>query len=520
MSFTFPRHRINGDDSPLGRMSHPGGRIEHMFVTEQRGQSEQIGQTEQAPRRQDDLEFAELRVWLAEVDQNARQVTQHAPDSLHCVAEQVAGLGSALESVDLSSLTGEELMGTVLALEAIRRRLEAVSAVALGQLDATHATESSAGLRTKRWKANRTHASDATVARELRIASTLARFGEFATSLAAGHISTDHVLALANAANPRVIDALIEIEAPLVSFAQRHRYAVFVRHLRHLVALLDQDGSEPDCNDHDTARMALDGEDHLHLVVELTGHNAVVAQHVLDAETDRQYRAAVREKEASGIAVPPTPVLRARAVAELLRRGAGPQPRGSKPAVEAILPITVDRLGRPTGVHTMEGAQIDAATAAVLLCDAHLHPVVVDASGNPLNVGRTERFFTADQRRALVVRDGGCAFPGCDQAASRCDAHHEIPWGENGKTDTEFGVLLCRRHHGLLHGHNPWSLATVAVCELPASLADAHRARARAAGLEPSERVRIWNTPSGEPLLAQVATDHRGPAPPRRQPAA
>ena len=90
MSFTFPRHRINGDDSPLGRMSHPGGTIEHMFVTEQRGQSEQSGQTVQAPRRQDDLEFAELRVWLAEVDQNARQVTQHAPNSLHGVAEQVA----------------------------------------------------------------------------------------------------------------------------------------------------------------------------------------------------------------------------------------------------------------------------------------------------------------------------------------------------------------------------------------------------------------------------------------------
>ncbi len=141
MSFTFPSCRINGGTIPTRANVAPRWHDEHMFATEQSRQTERSGQAVQTPRRQDDLEFAELRVWLAEVDQNARQVTQHVR-LLHCVAEQVVQGSICARPVDLSSLTGEELMGT--ALEAIRRRLEAVSAVALGQLDATHATESSA----------------------------------------------------------------------------------------------------------------------------------------------------------------------------------------------------------------------------------------------------------------------------------------------------------------------------------------------------------------------------------------
>ncbi|MGH3728619.1 MAG: HNH endonuclease signature motif containing protein [Micromonosporaceae bacterium] len=69
----------------------------------------------------------------------------------------------------------------------------------------------------------------------------------------------------------------------------------------------------------------------------------------------------------------------------------------------------------------------------------------------PLDVGRTIRLFTRAQRRALILRDRGCAFPGCDRPAHWCEAHHIRHWVDGGATDLHNGVLLCGYHHRVIH---------------------------------------------------------------------
>ncbi|MGH8472526.1 MAG: DUF222 domain-containing protein, partial [Gammaproteobacteria bacterium] len=53
-----------------------------------------------------------------------------------------------------------------------------------------------------------------------------------------------------------------------------------------------------------------------------------------------------------------------------------------------------------------------ARDARLAACDCLMLPVVMSAAGEPLDVGRLRRFVTPGQRRALNIRDGGCAFPG------------------------------------------------------------------------------------------------------------
>jgi hypothetical protein len=75
--------------------------------------------------------------------------------------------------------------------------------------------------------------------------------------------------------------------------------------------------------------------------------------------------------------------------------------------------------------------------------------MTVKVAGVLLSMGRTVRYATPAQRRALNTRDGGCVFPGCDRPANWCDAHHVTHCEHDGNTDLENLALLCRHHHGI-----------------------------------------------------------------------
>ncbi|EIV94483.1 HNH endonuclease signature motif containing protein [Frankia sp. QA3] len=92
-----------------------------------------------------------------------------------------------------------------------------------------------------------------------------------------------------------------------------------------------------------------------------------------------------------------------------------------------------------------------------LACDASVRRIVLDPAGVPLDVGRAQRTVTPDIRRALIARDNGCAFPGCDRPAGWTEAHHIRHWADGGDTSLDNSVLLCGYHHRVVH-HQGWTV--------------------------------------------------------------
>ncbi len=91
---------------------------------------------------------------------------------------------------------------------------------------------------------------------------------------------------------------------------------------------------------------------------------------------------------------------------------------------------------------------VSAETARRIACDAG-KVRITHRSGQILSVGRKRRTIPPPIRRALEFRDQGCRFPGC--RSQHCDAHHIVHWADGGETKLSNLVLLCRRHHRLLH---------------------------------------------------------------------
>ncbi|OHV40709.1 HNH endonuclease [Pseudofrankia sp. EUN1h] len=150
------------------------------------------------------------------------------------------------------------------------------------------------------------------------------------------------------------------------------------------------------------------------------------------------------------------PQLRADALIDLTERVLGtgtlPTARGTRPHLTVT--TTIDTLlGRDgaTPAATGHGLPLSHAALERICCDANLTHVLLSREGVPLELGRTRRIIPPPLRRALVARDGGCTFPGCQKNAAWTDAHHIVHWLSGGKTNLDNLALLCGFHHRTVH---------------------------------------------------------------------
>jgi hypothetical protein len=133
-----------------------------------------------------------------------------------------------------------------------------------------------------------------------------------------------------------------------------------------------------------------------------------------------------------------------------------PDNGGDHPQV--VVTVNIDTLRSQIGAATLDdGAPLTAAAARRLACDAAILPAVLGGASQVLDVGRERRLFTGPLRRALVLRDRGCAFPGCDRPPRWTDGHHIVSWLDGGPTSLANAVLLCGHHHRLIH-HSDWQI--------------------------------------------------------------
>ncbi|MGH3882628.1 MAG: DUF222 domain-containing protein [Pseudonocardiaceae bacterium] len=142
--------------------------------------------------------------------------------------------------------------------------------------------------------------------------------------------------------------------------------------------------------------------------------------------------------------------------ARALDAGELPTEGGERPQVVVTVSLAVLQ-GRIGSASLAFGGPINADVARRIACDAQVIPMVLGARGEPLDVGRASHAVPAAIRRAVVVRDGGCAFPGCSAPARWCDIHHVVHWADGGLTSVANCVALCGRHHRLVH-HSAWRI--------------------------------------------------------------
>src|SRR6202521_647155 len=94
---------------------------------------------------------------------------------------------------------------------------------------------------------------------------------------------------------------------------------------------------------------------------------------------------------------------------------------------------------------------VSSKTIERLACDSSIARILLNSESLVIDVGRSKRVVSEPGRRALTARDGHCTWRECDRPASRSAAHHLVHWIHGGTSDLDNLVLLCHRHHWMVH---------------------------------------------------------------------
>lgn len=363
-------------------------------------------------------------------------------------------LRSALDELlaaDLHMVGDADLVTDLDEIERAGRILESERARRLAEFERRRAFAGDGHLSVASWLADHHGVSHSAAASHVRLARALQDMPATAAALACGEVSSSAVGVLASAreACPEQFGAA---EQTLVDAARTLPLA----ELKGTVSYWRQAA--------DAERAAEDEERRLerrNLHAAPTFEGMVHTDGDLDPEIGQTYLTA----------------LRAAADADV-RTGSGPDLRTSgqrrADALGVICRHYLDCLNRPTvagerphvvvtlDLESLEGrtgrrceledlGPITAETARQWACDANVSRVITDAASQPLDVGRRTKVVPPSLRRAVVVRDRTCRFPGCDRPPGWCDTHHIRHWADGGPTALENLALLCRPHHRLIH---------------------------------------------------------------------
>ncbi len=286
-----------------------------------------------------------------------------------------------------------------------------------------------------------------------------------AAAVAEDAVSAEHVVVVRAvlAALPAHLEVhRAGLEADLAGWARRFDPSTVRRLGRRALEVLDPDGPEPRDPDPVRTRLSLTAQGDGYQVSGWLDREAHATVMTALGPLSRPAAAAAGPVDGGGGGMADRRTTAERLGAGLvelasraLAGGGLPTAAGERPHL--VVTIGLDELETGRGPALLDLADgtlpgvVAAEDARRLGCDARRSWIRLGECGEVLDIGRGDYVVPRRMRRALHVRDRGCAFPGCTVPAVWTDAHHVRHWADGGATAIDNLVLLCGHHHTLLH---------------------------------------------------------------------
>jgi hypothetical protein len=362
----------------------------------------------------------------------------------------MTAVGELLEG-DLQALSNGELSSTLIEVERAQTALDAARLRYLHEWDQRDAWRDDGASSGGAWLAARSGSQHSTAREKIRVAHRTATMVLVTAALAAGRLSYSKVR-LFSSIIPDAAAALFERDQQmLVEETSKLSVDDTRAYLQYWAARADPDGHDKaEKGRYETRKLyvspTLDGTHAIN--GGLSAETSLVVKAELDRISDELYE---DETEPDLVRTPGQRLhdalheMAIRSAAFDLNHG-----RRAKPSFLAV--VEYEALADKAGMACRTGPPLSGAAANRLACEAGISRIITGPNSEILDKGREARLFNEQQRRALLVRYLGCAFPDCDRPPGWTEAHHIAEWvADLGPSDLLNGALLCPCHHRYVH---------------------------------------------------------------------
>ena len=364
----------------------------------------------------------------------------------------VTALETALEAcaaADLSVLSAGDVAALVVDLRRVVTRLEAEIARVVHVVAADDVWRSTGATSIEVWLANETNTSVRSARDAVRLAETLAAAPMVAEKMASGGLSIDNARLLGAVVGEPGFAGDAELLLEIASGSPRDTR----RGLESWLAMADPTG-ESDREEASWLKRHLTFTRNGDGMYDVRG--SLMPVDVAAVQTALNHIAGAAFADETGR---PHHTRIGDAMVELCKAyNAGTVTGGrERPKVLLAVPFeTVVERSAARGVIVGSNDTISGEAVRQLCCDAELNRVVTRGKSTILDYGTTTRLASDAQYYALVARDGGCRWPGCDRPPGWTQVHHlKEVFAEDGPTDVNEMVLKCSTHHDYVH-HKGW----------------------------------------------------------------
>jgi Domain of unknown function (DUF222) len=264
----------------------------------------------------------------------------------------------------------------------------------------------------------------------------------FAAAALAGTITSTHVQYLAGAVTGARVDLAVRDEHVLVAAAVELDATAFRTVLLRWAALCDDELGDPTADDERHAKRGLQLRQLLNGMWSISG--------LLDPLTGQAVEAAIEAAMGE-----PSPgdersfgQLRHDALGDIARESLANDDRPATPGPRPAISLVVN--SSDGSAHTPNSWYVSSLDRGLMMCDCVM-TAVKTLNGDVFDVGTPTSTIPTRNRKAIVVRDRCCRFPGCSQPARWTEVHHILERENGGCHQLNNLLLLCRFHHRYVH---------------------------------------------------------------------